>query len=80
METGRTQPGEEETEDLETPGMQGVQEEMNPRDCYNCGKEGHFARDCRGPKKQRREVECIQDGIQGADHFLDVNPELDIPW
>ena len=30
METGQTQPGEEETEDLETPGMQGVQEEVSP--------------------------------------------------
>ena len=38
METGQTQPGEEETEDLETPGMQGVQEEVSPRSVITVGK------------------------------------------
>ncbi|SLM41445.1 Zinc finger, CCHC-type [Lasallia pustulata] len=29
-------------------------EETFNRDCYNCGKKGHLARDCRGPQQTRK--------------------------
>ena len=38
METGQTQPGEEEIEDLETPGIQGTSEEVSQRSVTTVGK------------------------------------------
>ena len=38
METGQAQPGEEEIEDLETPGIQGTSEEVSKRSVTTVGK------------------------------------------
>jgi len=45
---------------------------LSKLECYNCGKKGHFAQDCRSPKKnqqkreQKRKVETTR--VQNSDH------------
>ena len=52
METGRIQHGEEEVEDLETQGMQGMQEEVNPRNVTTVEKEDTLPKNVTNPREE----------------------------
>ena len=54
METGRLQYGEEEVEDLETQGMQGVQEEMNPKTAISVERKDTLPETVANPRKDAR--------------------------
>ena len=50
METGRIQHGEEEVEDLETQGMQGMQEEVNPKNVSTVEKKDTWPENVANPR------------------------------
>ena len=52
METGRIQYGEEEVEDWETQGMQGMQEEVNPRNVTTVEKEDTLPENVTNPREE----------------------------
>ena len=54
METGRIQHGEEEVEDLETQGMQGMQEEMKPKTATTVERKDTFPKNVASPEKDAR--------------------------
>ena len=52
METGRIQYGEEEVEDLETQGMQGMQEEVNPKNVTTVEKKDTLPETVANPREE----------------------------
>ena len=52
METGRMQYGEEEVEEPETQGMQGIQEEVSPRNVTTVEKEDTLPKNVTNPREE----------------------------
>ena len=54
METGRIQYGEEEIEDPETQGMQGLQEEMKPKTATTVARKDTLPETVANPREDAR--------------------------
>ena len=54
METGRLQYGEEEIENRETPGMQGMQEDTNPKTATTVERKGTLPETVTNPRKDAK--------------------------
>ena len=54
METGRIQHGEEEVEDLETQGMQGMQEEVTPETATTVERKDTLPETVANPREDAR--------------------------
>jgi hypothetical protein len=68
-----------EDEALANPGSEGGKKQRRKGKCHNCGKPGHWAKECRSPKREDNEIASAAQATSGSTKARPKNRPMGSP-